>query len=292
VSARGFLFISVAAAAWGSGGAAAALLYRSSGLGPVAISYWRFAIGVAILALVLAVRRRRLVRPRWSILLITGLGLALYQTAFYAAIAYTGLAVGTVVTLGAGPVLIAFGARITMGERLGRAGAIAVGLALAGLVLLAGDNGGTGPRPALGIGLALLSAVGYAVVTLMTRATGTATDPYDTALFGFAIGGVFLLPLALVEGVLPATGSGLAGTVGALVYLGAVPTALAYGLFFAGLAMVRATTASVVALLEPVTAALIAVALLGERMTAGAVAGTVVLLGAVAALATTERRPA
>jgi drug/metabolite transporter, DME family len=55
---------------------------------------------------------------------------------------------------------------------------------------------------------------------------------------------------------------------------------------------VRATTASVVALLEPVTAAVIAVALLGERMTAGAVTGTVVLLGAVAALATTEHRPA
>src|SRR3712207_7061447 len=53
---------------------------------------------------------------------------------------------------------------------------------------------------------------------------------------------------------------------GWLAYLGVVPTALAYGLFFAGLARIRATTASVVALVEPVTAALIGVLVLGERL--------------------------
>ncbi|GAA4703262.1 DMT family transporter [Phytohabitans rumicis] len=288
--ARGFLFISIAATAWGSGAGAATLLYRTSGLGPIAVSWWRFVIGVTILAAVLAVRRRRrfAVRPNLT-LIATGVGLAVYQCAFYAAIAYVGLAVGTVVTLGAGPVLIAFGARFVLGERLGRAGTTAVGLAIAGLVLLTGGSGAAGPRPALGIGLALLSAAGYAAVTLLTRATGTSGDPYDTALVGFVIGGMCLLPLALVEGLMPA-GQGLAGTVGWLLYLGAVPTALAYGLFFAGLGLVRATTASVVALLEPVAATAIAVGLFGERLSTAALVGTLVLLGAVAALATTEHR--
>jgi drug/metabolite transporter, DME family len=296
--ARGFLFISVAATAWGTGGAVAALLYRTSGLGPIAVSWWRFAIGVTILGAVLAFRRRRTnarrlpAWRRWRDLVATGVGLAVFQTAFYGAIAYTGLAVGTVVTLGAGPVLIAFGARVTMGERLGRAGTAAVALALAGLVLLTGGSGGAGTRPALGIALALLSAAGYAVVTLLTRARGTAGQAYDTALAGFAVGGVCLLPLALAEGLLPDGTASSAGTVGWLLYLGAVPSALAYGLFFAGLARVRAATASVVALLEPVVAAGIAVAVLGERLTGAAVAGTVLLLGAVAALVATERKPA
>ncbi|GAA4173057.1 EamA family transporter [Phytohabitans flavus] len=291
--ARGFLFISVAATAWGSGGAGAALLYRTSGLGPIAVSWWRFAIGVTILAAVLTVHRRTSAsaarrdktRRRKRDLVAIGVGLALYQTAFYGAVAYIGLAVATVVTLGAGPVLIAFGARVTLGERLGRAGAVAVGLALAGLVLLAGGSGGAGTRPALGIALSLLSASGYAGVTLLTRARGTSAQPYDTALAGFAVGGVCLLPFALAEGL---GGAYTAGTVGWLIYLGAVPSALAYGLFFAGLAHVRAATASVVALLEPVVAAVIAVAFLGERLSAAAVAGTVVLLGAVAALVATE----
>ncbi|MDQ7906478.1 DMT family transporter [Phytohabitans sp. ZYX-F-186] len=315
--ARGFLFISVAATAWGTGGAVAALLYRTSGLGPIAVSWWRFAIGVTILGAVLAVRRpaaapaphrgRRcdLVLPVRCLdapdrertrrrrgkrdLVVIGVGLAVYQTAFCGAVAYIGLAVATVVTLGAGPVLIAFGARVTLGERLGRSGTAAVSLALAGLVLLAGGSGGAGTRPALGVALSLLSATGYAAVTLLTRARRTAARPYETALAGFAVGGVCLLPFALAEGL---GGPYTAGTVGWLLYLGAVPSALAYGLFFAGLTHVRAATASVVALLEPVVAAVIAVALLGERLSAAAVAGTVVLLGAVAALVATESAPA
>ncbi|MEJ3743513.1 DMT family transporter [Actinomycetes bacterium KLBMP 9797] len=287
---RGLFFISVAATSWGTGAAAAVLLYRTSGLGPIAVSYWRFVLGGVILAVLLAARRRRLLtRPRWSVLTLTGVGLAVYHTAFYGALAYAGLAVGTVVTLGAGPVLIALGGHLTARERLGRGGAAAVALAVAGLVLLTGGMGAVGPRPWLGVGLALLSAVGYAAVTLLTRATGTGTDPYETALVGFVIGGLCLLPLALVEGVLP-SGAGLTESVGWLLYLGAVPTALAYGLFFAGLAVVRATTASVVALLEPVTAALLAVWVFGEHLTATAVAGSAFLLAAVATLARAETR--
>jgi DME family drug/metabolite transporter len=285
--ARGFLFISAAATAWGTGGAAAALLYRTSGLGPIAVSWWRFAIGVTILSAVLAVRRRRIAFPRkdWGTLVAIGIGLAVYQTAFYGAVAYVGLAVATVVTLGAGPVLIAFGGWATTGERLGRAGTASVALALTGLVLLTGGSGGAGTRPALGIALSLLSATGYAAVTLVTRARGTAGQAYGTTLAGFVVGGVCVLPLALVEGLGAAY---TPSTVGWLLFLGAVPSALGYALFFAGLAHVRAATASVVTLLEPVVAAGMAVAVLGERLSAAAVAGTVVLLGAVAVLVTTE----
>jgi DME family drug/metabolite transporter len=315
-----FLFIAIAAAAWGTGGAAAALLYRDSGLGPIAVSWWRMVIGVTILGAVLAFRRStpRRSTPRRSAphrsaprrsktrhlrtknhhlprrtkkrdLVAIGVGLAVYQTAYYGAVAYVGLAVATVVTLGAGPVLIAFGARVTMGERLSRSGAASVLLALAGLFLLTGGSGGAGTRPALGIALSLLSAAGYAAVTLLIRAGGTSGQPYDTALAGFVVGGVCLLPFALAEGLQPGAVAYSTGTVGWLLYLGAVPSAFAYGLFFAGLRHVRAATASVVALLEPVVAAGIAVVLLGERLSAAAVAGTVVLLGAVAALLATER---
>jgi DME family drug/metabolite transporter len=79
-------------------------------------------------------------------------------------------------------------------------------------------------------------------------------------------------------------------TIGWLLYLGAVPTALAYPMFFAGLATVPATIASVITLLEPVTAAVIAVGLLGERLTASAVAGAIVLLTAVAVTSVTSSR--
>ncbi|MCQ4214722.1 EamA family transporter, partial [Streptomyces longispororuber] len=68
------------------------------------------------------------------------------------------------------------------------------------------------------------------------------------------------------------------------------PTALAYALYFAGAAVVRSATVSVVMLLEPVGAALIAVTVLGERLTGATVAGTALMLASVLGLAVAEAR--
>ncbi|WP_406011120.1 DMT family transporter [Streptomyces sp. NBC_00637] len=74
-----------------------------------------------------------------------------------------------------------------------------------------------------------------------------------------------------------------------LGYLGAIPTALAYALFFSSLMAVRATTVSVVMMLEPVAALFLGVTLLGERMTLATAAGSAVLLCAVLLSAERER---
>ncbi|GAA0844125.1 hypothetical protein GCM10009525_60480 [Streptosporangium amethystogenes subsp. fukuiense] len=210
--------------------------------------------------------------------------MAVYQTAYFAAIAGSGLAVATVVTIGATPVLVAAGGRLLLGERLGAAGLGAVTIALTGLAMLTLDDG-SATFSAAGIGWALLSAAGYAGVTLLNRASSG--EPYRTAMGGFVVGGLCLLPVALAQGLLP-SGDPLASWA-IIAFLGTVPTALAYGLFFTGLAGVRATTASVISLVEPVGAALLGVLLLGERLTVAAACGGVLLLGAVALLAAGER---
>ncbi|MEU8782860.1 EamA family transporter [Streptomyces sp. NPDC048637] len=303
---RGLLYVTFAATAWGTAGAAAALLYRGSGLGPLALTFWRTFGGLVLLLAVRALLRRRsgtaavpapvsseLLRRRLTRTVMTGVALAVFQAAYFAAVESTGLAVGTVVTMGAGPVLIAIGARVTMGERLGAGGVLAVAGALAGLaVLVLGGDGGATVRPA-GIGYALLSAAGCAAMTLITRRLGRGggSDPYASTVSAFAVGALGLLPLAAVEGLWPQAHE-LGCSICLLGYIAAVPTALAYGLYFAGLAAVRAATASVISLIEPVSAAAIAVVFLGERLTMATAIGTGVLLTAVAALAVTEARGA
>lgn len=280
---RGMLYVAVAATAWGTGGAVAAVLYRTSGLGPVAVSFWRLVFGIVLLAgLHLALGER--FGARWRDALVLGAGLAVYQTAYYGSIAFAGLAVGTVVTLGACPVVIALAARWLLGEALAAGRVLAVGLGLAGLVLLVGGGGGAGAAPVLGVACGLLSAAGYAVVTIYSRRVGG--DLSGATVSSFAVAALCVLPLAAAEGLLPSV-SGMAGTAGWLLYLGAVPTALAYRLFFAGVAAVPATVTAVVTLLEPVAGVLIAVGLLGERLTAAAVAGSALMLAAVAGLART-----
>jgi drug/metabolite transporter, DME family len=299
---RGLWFVCVAATAWGTGGAVAAVLYDTGGLGPVAVSWWRFVGGVALLA---AARRwlgpradprrgprfgpRRALRfPRsaWRQVSVTGAGLAVSQTAYFVAVDLIGLAVATVVTIGAGPVLVAVGARFARIERLDGGRLAAAIVAVAGLALLVGT--GSGPLSVAGAGFALLSAGAYAAVTLLTR-RGRDLPRYDAALGAFGAGAVMLAPLAWAAGPIPAGGD-LPATLGLLLYLVVVPTALAYALFFAGLAVVRATTASVVALVEPVTAAALGVWLFGERLTGTAVLGGTMLMGTVLLLVYAERR--
>ncbi|MGW1540570.1 DMT family transporter [Streptomyces sp. NPDC002309] len=294
---RGLLYLIVAGAAWGTAGAAASLVYRASDMGSVALSFWRCAVGLLLL---LAARHLRPgagasagpPAPKALRIGAVGLGLAVFQTAYFAAVSATGLAVATVVTLGAGPVLIALGARLTMGERLGRAGVLAVVGALGGLGVLVLGGGDTAVRP-WGVALALLSAAGYSAMTLLTRYWGRdgRTDASATTVWAFAVTTLCLLPFALTEGLVPHT-TEPALLLWLLVYIAAIPTALAYALYFAGAAVVRSAIVSVIMLLEPVSAAVLAVTLLGERLTTATVTGTLLMLGSVAGLAVAEARGA
>jgi DME family drug/metabolite transporter len=323
---RGLLYLAVAGAAWGTAGAAADLIYRSSDAGPITVSFWRNVAGLVLLLAVQLTRSRRVgPRPRVTAaptgrrrrlsrrdLLVrgqTGLGLAVFQTAYFGAVQSTGLAVGTVVTLGTGPLLIAVGARLVLHERLPRGGVAAMAAALGGLVILVlGHSGGT-VRP-LGVALALLSAAGYAYSALTARwagraepaeltgadegvatgqARGPAADPVVVTAWAFGLGAVLLLPFALVTGILPHTAHP-AELLGVLGYLAAVPTALAYPLYFAGAAVVRAATASVIMLIEPVSAAVLGAVMFGEPLTAATLGGAVLLLSAGTALALADLR--
>ncbi|MFI1509792.1 DMT family transporter [Streptomyces sp. NPDC020597] len=320
--ARALLCLIVAGAAWGTAGAAASLVYRISDLGAVALSFWRCAGGLALLSAArpLLLRRRARSAPssrsvpadatadatadalgenvptpeplrrRALRTAITGCGLAVFQTAYFAAVSATGLAVATVVTLGAGPVLITLGARLTLGERAGRGGALAVTGALAGLGVLFAGGGDSSVDPR-GVLLALVSAAGYSAMTLLTRrwGRGGGADGSAGAVGAFAVTAVCLLPFALAEGLLPHSADPV-GVLVLLAYIAAVPTALAYALYFAGAAVVRSATVSVIMLLEPVSAAVLAVALLGEPLTVTTLAGALLMLASVAGLALAEVR--
>ncbi|MEE1824218.1 EamA family transporter [Streptomyces sp. BE20] len=279
---HGLLSISAAAVAWGAGGAVAALLLRTGGLGPVAVCAWRFAVAAGCLALLPALRRtaggRACGAPRRAAVL-TGLALAVSQCAYFGSVQYAGLGLGTLITIGAGPVLTSLGAHLLLGERLTARASVALALALGGLALLVAAPA-AGPRPLLGAALAVLAGAGQSGLTLWARGGGSAR----ASTGAFTTGLLCLLPLAVAEGgVLPSAGEPLA-TAGALLFLGTVPTLFAYRWYFAGLTVVPGVTAAVLVLLEPATAAVLGVVCFGEPLTPALVAGSALLLTAVAAL--------
>jgi DME family drug/metabolite transporter len=267
-SARGLLYVALAGIAWGTGGPTGALLFQYSGLNSTAISFWRLLAGAVWLAVACRVLARgpilQLFAAAPTRYFLSGLGLAVCQLGYFAAIPRVGVAVATVISLGAGPVFIALGAR----ERI--TGTLLI--AVLGLGLLV-SGGGAGGGSLLGIGFSLVSAAGYALTTLLNRAQ---QDPVTSAFLGFTGGAAILLPLAMAGDLVPAPVSWPL-----IAYFGLVPTALAYALFYTGLRAIRASTAAVIALIEPLLAAAIGVLAFHEHLTMLSLAGGVVLLAAV-----------
>lgn len=286
-SRRGFLLVALAALCWGTSGISGRIVAERSDLGPLDIAWHRMALGALVLLAGTALARRRrpgrtprLTRGTGVRLLLVGAGLAAYQFAYFSAVATAGVSIATLVALGMAPLLIAVGAAVLGHGRPDRSTLVALAVALTGLVLLVGISAGTGTGTAVVLGalMALGSALGYAVVTL---AGGGVPAAVPVTLAGFAGGALLLTPVVLAVG-LRFTADPVALAV--LLYLGAVPSALAYALFFAGLRTVPGPVASIVTLLEPLTATALATAFLGERLAPGALAGGLLVLAAVAGL--------
>jgi drug/metabolite transporter, DME family len=283
----GFVLVVLAALCWGTSGVSGRIVADRTDLGPLDIAWHRMAIGAAVLLAAHVLTRRRrtgtavpLTRPVAVRLALVAAGLAAYQLAYFAAVAQAGVSVATLVALGLAPLLIALGAVLLGHGRPDRPTLVALVTALAGLGLLVGLTAGAsaGTAVLLGALLAVGSALGYAVVTL---ASGAVPAGVPVTLAGFAGGALLLTPIALAAG-LRLTGEPVALLT--LLYLGAVPSAVAYALFFRGLRTVPGAVAAIVTLLEPVTATVLATAFLGERLPVGALLGGLLVLAAVAGL--------
>ncbi len=105
--------------------------------------------------------------------------------------------------------------------------------------------------------------------------------------FTFGSGALALIPINLLSGAVAIhTGEGWLYA----LYLGLVPTALAYWMFQKGLRSVTPTTASVSTLLEPTVAALLAWALFGEMLPGTGVIGAGLLILSIFLLSTRGRK--
>lgn len=250
------------------------------GTEPVVVGAARVAVGGALLAALFWRGDGR----RWPRLPVGlgALGVAGYQLTFFAAVSETGVAVGTVVALGSGPVFAGLLAREPLSARW--AGATA--LAVAGVTVLVAAGGSAEIDPG-GVALALGAGLSYATFTVAAKGLVAAHGPEAVMARLFGSGALLLSPVLVVRG-LGAVGS--AGGLALALYLGAVATALAYVLFGRGLRHLPASEVATLTLAEPLTATALGVVVLGERPGPIALLGVALVLAGLAILAAPGRR--
>jgi drug/metabolite transporter, DME family len=286
------LHVLTAAVLFGTTGTAQAL---GPDIDPLAVGSARIVVGAALLAVVALVAgrvgrsgRREAGRARLGsgdrrLVLLAGSFVAVYQASFFAAVAETGVAVGTVVALGSAPAFTGLLGRLFADERLEGRWFAATGLACVGVCLLTLGGGSGGEVSAPGIGLALAAGAGYAGYAVIGKhLLDRGGTPKGVMAAVFGTGALILLP------TLAATPTGELSSADGLAlaaYLGAMTTTLAYILFAKGLRQIGASETATLTLAEPVTAMALGVAVLGERPGAVAVAGAALVLAGLALLA-------
>jgi drug/metabolite transporter (DMT)-like permease len=180
------------------------------------------------------------------------------------------------------PAIVAVAAIRLGRERASRRTATALGLTSAGLVLVLAGAGAGALDPA-GALLALTAAVVYATYILSSEGIAGRTGPLVLATLVCTGATVTLTAGGLLVGDLD-PGAVTAAGFGWLAAIAVVSTVAAVGLFFAGLARVGPTTASILSTFEPfVTVALAALAF-GDRLSALQLVGGLLIVGGVVAL--------
>ncbi|MGY2085681.1 DMT family transporter [Blastococcus sp. SYSU DS0539] len=281
---RTLLAVVVTVLAWAS--AFVGIRAVGDDLSPGALALGRLLVGTLVLGLLVA--RRGWVRPAardWRLLAVCGIGwFAVYNVALNAAEQH--LDAGTTAMLvNIGPILIAVLAGLWLGEGFPRWLVVGITVAFGGVLLIGVATRGAEADLA-GVVLCVVAAVTYAVGVVAQKPLLRRLPGLQVTFTACAIGALCCLPWA---GALVADlGRAPAASVAGMVYLGVVPTALAFSTWAYALSRMDAGRLGVTTYLVPPLVILLGWLLLEETPPLLALAGGAVCLAGVAV---SRRRP-
>lgn len=278
-SAVGIAFVSVAAVLWGTTGTAQSL--GAGGLSPFWVGAAQLAVSSLFLGALLAVSHWRLrgragqggapvqpllpnpvhlgLRPAWF--LLASMGIGGYSIFFYEGVTLTGVAVGTAVAIGSGPIWAGLMQALVLRAPLSALWWAGTLVSVAGGAAMVVARGGA-TLSWSGLALCLLAGLSYAGYALINKRLVTHMSPRVVNFYVFTGAACMAVPIALVQSGLPQWS--LAAVL-VVVYLGVVVSGLAHMLFSIGLRSISGPTGVTLSLIEPVAAFVLAVWLVGER---------------------------
>ena len=292
-SLAGIAMALAAAVLWGTTGTAQT--FAPGNTSPYWVGALRLAVACAFFLTYGLWERRRstgetsMDAPAWRWVLVAGACIAAYNLSFFSGVKATGVAVGTAVAIGSGPIW----AGVLQALLLRRAPSpewwLGTLLAVAGgAMMVAGDTASYVGDP-VGLCLCLIAGFAYSSYTLVSQGLVRRYPPSLVTLRVFVVAACIAIPAAVaLSGPYTST---LTGWV-VVGYLGVVSTGLSYLLFGHALRHISGATGVTLALAEPVTAFLLAVFVVAERPTTAAYVGLGLVLTGLLLVVRTELRAA
>lgn len=255
-------FVLTAAILWGTTGTVQRL--APQGASPLSIGAVRLIVGgMALLTLShLRVPKRHSALWFRRETIFSAVFISAFQLLFFAGVIKTGVATGTMVTIGSAPIFAGLYSYFRFRLNPGRTWLIATSFSIAGCVLLT-LGGGSLQANAAGILLNLAAGFSYAMYIALSKVLLARYSAEEVTAKIFTIGSILLLPILLSQDL--AWLGSLRG-IGIALHLGLITLALAFLLFSYGLSKVSYPSAVTLSLAEPITATLLGVFFLGESL--------------------------
>ena len=273
-SLAGVVMAISAAALWGTTGTAQT--FASSQTSPYWIGALRLVIASAFFAAVVLLGRSR--RPQskfsfraaWPWILLGGISIAAYNLCFFAGVKATGVATGTGVAIGSGPVWIGLLQSLISRRPPRSLWWLGTALAVCGISLMLTGSSADARLNVTGLILCLAAGLAYAFYTIVSKHLVGISTPEIATFSVFTTAAVIAIPVAAIASdTFMATGS----TWVMVGYLGVFATGISFLLFNHALRQVSAATCVTLSLAEPVTAFVLAIVVVGEQPMAAAFLG-------------------
>jgi DME family drug/metabolite transporter len=294
----GASLVILAAALWATVGVTVKLVPAAAELPPEALGLARTLLAGPLILLAAGRNLVRLKRVLAGIdrgqLAAFAFAAVIFQVCLFRSFDALGVTLTVVLTVCLPPV-IAMTWSLARGVPFGRGTLLALGMAVAGLGLCAFAKGldGPGGNRALGLLLAFAASLAFVWMSAAARSLARAAPPTLVAGLGLTLSGLmFCAIIPFLPG--PGTSSlqsmaGDPGVIALVAYLAAIPTALAYVCYCAGMARCRSTGAGLTAtMIEPAIAAILAAWFLHERLGNSEILGCLLMVLAIVVLMHTE----
>ena len=260
----------------------------NEGLTPIAVATSRFLIAGALFIAALLIRRSRTRNYRLLvekkdipvIILLALTGVTFFFIAQYTGIEMAGASLAAILVTLLSPIIIAVFSTKMLNERLTRKQASGIGIAALGtLIVIGGGNPNLTGNMQFFLGSLILLAtpVLWAVYNLFGKKTLERYDPFLVSGYVTVIGGLGLIPFALIDNSLSQIASMSLSSWSAILFLAVACSLFGYFIWFHVLKQVGATVTSSFLFIEPLVTVLLAATFVGETLSLYTIVGGVLI---------------
>ena len=285
---KGYLFAAIAAASYGTNPIFAIPLYRE-GISVTSVLFMRYAMAVAIMFFATMIKSPKafVIKPKYvGLLAFMGILMVLSSIALFESYKYLSAGIASTL-LFFYPVMVAVIMAIFYKERLTKKSWACLITAFLGVVILSKNDDG-GFISLLGLTLVMLSSLSYAIYLVYInrgpmKKINTSTITFYVILGGFLV----MIPYCLLDGglMLPKTTPAWINAIG----LGFFPTVISLIFTSRAIALIGSTETAIFGALEPLTAVILGILILGETLTITPAIGMILIFVSVTVLMMKKR---